>query len=170
MIALSPPRPSPRAQVIALFVAVLVCFAAAGVGGLASANSPEFYRRLDRPAFAPPGWVFGPVWTVLYLMQAAAVWLVWREAAHPGRRIALALFGVQLTLNALWTWIFFAFQSGAGAFVEILVLDVALLATVAAFWRVRRPAAVLMLPYLAWVSFATVLTYSIWQRNPQWLG
>ena len=163
-------RPRVQAQVIALAVSILACFAAAGVGAVASVNSPEFYRQLNRPPFAPPAGVFGPVWTVLYLMQAVAAWLVWRETADRRRGTALALFAVQLVLNALWTWLFFAWRRGAWSFAEIVLLDVVLLATLVVFWRIRPAAGALLIPYLAWVSFATALTWSIWQRNPQWLG
>lgn len=162
-------HPSRGRQVVALFASLLICFAAAGVGGIASADSPEFYQKLDRPAFAPPAWVFGPVWTALYTMQAVAAWLVWRERGVKRAAGPLGVFVAQLAVNALWTWLFFAWRMGAAAFIEILVLDLMIIATTALFWRVRPLAGALLLPYLAWVAFASVLTYSIWQRNPQLL-
>lgn len=156
-----------RKQVVGLIVWLLVCFAAAVVGGIASANAGDFYRQLDRPGWAPPGWVFGPVWTLLYTLQGIAAWMVWREPdAGDRRRVALAVFLVQLAVNALWSWLFFAWQQGGLAFAEVVLLLLLVAATVALFWRIRPLAGVLLLPYLAWVSFATVLTYSIWQRNP----
>jgi len=122
--------------------------------------------ELARPAWAPPGWLFGPVWTALYLMMGIAAWLVWRGHGFSRARFALLLFGVQLTVNALWTWLFFVWRQGGWAFVEILLLWVLIVATMIAFWRLQRLAALVLLPYLAWVSFATALTWSIWKLNP----
>ena len=139
---------------------------AAAVGGAAAANSREFYGALQRPAWAPPGSVFGPVWSVLYLMMAIAAWLVWRARRFVGARVALVLYVVQLVLNALWTWLFFAWHRGALAFAEVLLLWVAVSMTLNMFWRVRTLAGVLLVPYLAWVSFATALTYAVWRGNP----
>lgn len=136
------------------------------MGGFASANAGDFYRRLERPGWAPPGWLFAPTWTVLYLLMGVAAWLVWRERGIRGARAALSLFLVQLTVNALWTWLFFVWRLGGVAFAEILVLCALVAGTSGAFWRVRPLAGALLLPYLAWVTFASALTYSIWQRNP----
>jgi benzodiazapine receptor len=156
---------------VAAFVGWLaICFVAATLGGVASASAPAFYRELVRPAWAPPGWVFGPVWTVLYLLMGVAAWLVWRERRFGGARTALGLFLVQLVANALWSWLFFAWQLGALATLEILVLWGLILATTVAFWRVRPLAGALLLPYLAWVSFASALCFAIWRANPQLLG
>jgi tryptophan-rich sensory protein len=139
-----------------------VSFAAAGVGAIASQEAGAFYQQLARPAWAPPGWLFAPVWTVLYAFMGVAAWLVWRRRAYG----PIALFVVQLALNALWTWLFFAWRQGAASFVAIVVLWLLIAATMAAFWRVRRAAAALLAPYLAWVGFAAALTYAVWQRNP----
>lgn len=149
---------------------LLVTYAAAAIGGLASARSGTFYQQLSRPDWAPPPSVFGPVWTILYLLMAIAAWLVWRDRGFARAGGALGLYLVQLAANALWTWLFFAWQMGSMAFLEILVLWVLIFATIVAFWRIRRSAGLLMLPYLAWVTFAAMLTYSIWQRNPDVLG
>jgi len=147
-----------------------VTFAAAAIGGLASASAGDFYARLIRPDWAPPGWLFGPVWTLLYLLMGIAAWLVWREAGFRGARAALTLFLVQLAANALWTWLFFAWRLGALAFAEVLLLWALILATTVAFWRVRPIAGALLLPYLAWVSFACALTWATWRINPGLLG
>lgn len=147
-----------------------VCFAAAAVGGVASASAGSFYQALVRPAWAPPGWLFAPVWSVLYLMMGVAAWLVWRAQGWRGAGAALGLFLVQLAANALWTWLFFVWHWGAGAMAEIVLLWLMIAATLLAFWRVRPLAGVLLLPYLGWVSFATALTFAVWQRNPQLLG
>ena len=145
---------------------LLLSFAAAFLGAIASANAPEFYAQLARPDWAPPAWLFGPVWTLLYLLMGIAAWLVWREQGAAQRIPALTLFVTQLGANALWSWLFFAWRNGAFAFAEVLLLLVLIVATVAAFWRIRRLAAVLLFPYLAWVSFAAALTWAVWRRNP----
>lgn len=149
---------------------LLLSVVAAAIGGLASANAPEFYEQLNRPTWAPPASLFGPVWSLLYLMIGAGAWLVWKERGWSRGRNALILYVVQLVLNALWTWIFFVWHMGAAAFVEILVLWVLIGCTVVAFWRIRIPAGALLVPYWLWVSFASVLTYAMWQGNPQLLG
>lgn len=136
---------------------------------MASANAAGFYQSLSRPDWAPPPWLFGPVWTVLYLMIGIAAWLVWRERGFAGARAALSLFVMQLAANALWTWIFFAWRRGALAFAEIVVLWILIVATMMAFWRIRRIAGALFIPYLAWVTFASALTYCIWKLNPDLL-
>ena len=145
---------------------LLVSFAAAAVGAIATSGAGVFYQQLNRPDWAPPSSVFGPVWTALYLLMGIAAWLVWRERGLGGARAALSLFLVQLVLNGLWSWLFFAWQQGAWALGEVLVLWVVILATIVAFWRVRPLAGLLLVPYLAWVSFAAALTYALWQNNP----
>lgn len=149
---------------------LLGVFVAAGVGGFASAHAGDFYAQLVRPAWAPPAWLFGPAWTVLYLLMANAAWLVWHRQGFAGARGALVVFIAQLALNALWTWLFFAWRQGAMAFGEILLLWVLIVATVVMFWRHSKLAAVLLLPYLAWVSFASALSFATWQLNPGLLG
>jgi translocator protein len=143
--------------------------AAAGLAGVAGNlwGSPgAWYAALDKPAFNPPSWVFGPVWTVLYATMGIAAWLVWREREHPGRWGALALFLGHLVLNAAWSWIFFGMQRPDLAFFQILVLWAAIVAVIAAFWRIRPLAGRILLPYLAWVSFAAFLNYTLWRMNP----
>lgn len=153
-------------QIDALGVSLLVCFTAAAIGGLATRSAPEFYSTLARPSWAPPSSMFGPVWTVLYALMSLALWLVWRQRAVHDVRGPIVLFGIQLVLNALWSWLFFAWRLGRLAEVEILVLLVAIVMTVVAFWRVRPLAGVLLLPYLAWVAYASALTFAIVRRNP----
>ena len=143
---------------------LLLVFAAAALGAIASVDAASFYALLDKPSWAPPASLFGPVWTVLYLMMGVSAWLVWRSAGR--RRAALALFGLQLAANALWSWLFFAWHRGALAAVQVLVLLALIVCTVAAFRRCSHAAAALLLPYLAWVAFACLLTWSVWQRNP----
>jgi len=161
---------SVRTQAVGLIGWLLVSFAAAAAGGIASVDAGDFYRQLDRPGWAPPAWLFAPVWSALNLLQGVSAWLVWRERHAGGRRGALAAFLAQLAVNALWSWLFFAWRQGGLAFGEVLLLFAMVGITVALFWRVRPLAGALLLPYLLWVGFATVLTYSIWQRNLQLLG
>lgn len=149
---------------------VLGTVAAALIGGLGSVRSGEFYRQLDRPDWAPPGSVFGPAWTVLYILMAVAAVLVLRRAGWPGARPAMMLFAAQLVLNALWPWLFFRWRLGAVSLVEIVLLWVVLLLTVVAFFRIHRAAGALLLPYLGWVSYAAALTLAVWRRNPQLLS
>jgi tryptophan-rich sensory protein len=148
---------------VAIIVATIV---AAMIGTVASLQAPEFYMMLNAPSWAPPPWLFGPVWTVLYVMMALAAWLVVRERRRSSALPELMLYGVQLALNALWTWLFFRWHQGAAAFAEITLLLILVALTAVAFGRIRSLAGVLMLPYLGWVGFATVLTFSLWQRNP----
>jgi translocator protein len=145
---------------------VLVSFAAGAAGAIASVEARAFYGELSRPSWAPPGWVFAPVWSTLYALMAIAAWLVWRRDGFRAARIGLVLFLVQLAVNALWSWLFFAWQQGALAFAEVLVLWILILATTVSFWRYSIIAGVLMIPYLAWVTFASALTYSTWRLNP----
>lgn len=150
----------------ALALLLLGTGAAAILGAMASVRAADFYQQLSKPSWAPPAQVFGPVWSVLYVLMAAAAWLVIRARGWPGARPAITLYLVQLGFNALWTWVFFRWRLGSVALVEILVLWVLLLTTVWTFWRVRILAGVLLLPYLAWVTFAAALTYTVWRSNP----
>jgi translocator protein len=136
-------------------------------GGIGSLSPPgAWFEQLARPDWQPPNWVFGPVWTALYVLMGVAAWLVWDRYGFRGpARTALILFGVHLLFNAAWSAIFFGLQSPGLAFAEILVLWALIVALVVLFWRLRPVAGALLLPYLAWVSFAAVLNYTIWQMN-----
>ena len=147
----------------AVFVRAVVLAALAGA--LASTSTAQDYARLTQPSWAPPSWVFGPVWSVLYASIALAGWLVWRRAGAGAGRWALTAYGVQLVLNAAWTPIFFGLRQFGAAFAEILVLWLAICVTVVLFARIRRAAAALLLPYWAWTTFAAALTYAVWQLN-----
>lgn len=149
---------------------LVVCFAAAAIGAVASVHAASFYMQLVRPGWAPPPALFGPVWTVLYAMMGFSAWLVWRIDGFDFARKALSLFLVQLAVNALWSWVFFVWHLGLAAFANIILLWVLIILSVQAFWRIQKLAAVLLLPYLAWVSFAMLLSFSIWQANPLRLG
>lgn len=149
---------------------MVLCYAVAGLGAMASIQAASLYALLQRPAWAPPGWLFGPVWTVLYGMMAVSVWLMWRRGSWAGTRPALGLFVLQLMLNGLWSWLFFAWQLGAWAFADIVALWLVLVGMIAVFAKRQALAAWLLVPYLAWVSFAAALNFSVWQLNPQVLG
>ncbi|HEY0894670.1 MAG TPA: TspO/MBR family protein [Cellvibrio sp.] len=162
--------PSRQQQVFGLVAWLALSFIAAAIGSVASIQAASFYAELIRPDWSPPASVFGPVWTVLYTLMGIAAWLVWRVNGFNRAGIALMLFLSQLALNALWSWLFFYWQQGALAFVDIILLWFFIAATLVAFWRIHKLAAVLLVPYLLWVSFAAVLNYSLWQLNPQMLG
>jgi len=161
--AVMSPRSLPS-QAFGLAGWLLVTFATAAVGAMASVYAANFYAQLSKPSWAPPAGVFGPVWSVLYALMGVAAWFVWRA---PGpKRLALGLFVAQLAANALWSWLFFAWHLGAFAAVEVLVLLALIVATIAAFWRTSRTAALLLLPYMFWVAFASLLTWTVWRSNP----
>ncbi|MDH3376258.1 MAG: tryptophan-rich sensory protein [Gammaproteobacteria bacterium] len=157
-------------QILGLAGWLAITFVAAAIGAAASVNASIFYTQLALPAWAPPTWVFGPVWSVLYLSIAIAAWLVWRVNGFGPARTALTLFLAQLAFNSLWSWLFFAWHRGALAFADILLLLALIVATLIAFLRERTLAGWLLVPYLLWVSFASVLNLAIWQLNPESLG
>jgi tryptophan-rich sensory protein len=163
-------RPSTSSQILGLFGWLFTSLAAGAIGGLASVNAASFYGQLAQPSWAPPAWLFGPVWSVLFLLMGISAWLVWRQHGFRGARSALVLYAVQLVANALWTWLFFAWQLGAVAFAEIVLLWLLIAATISLFWRLHRTAAFLLVPYLAWVSFAAALNLALWRQNPAVLG
>ena len=164
------PLLSKQKQILGLVGWLVLSFAASAVGAVASIQAKSFYGQLAQPNWAPPPGIFGPVWTVLYALMGIAAWLVWRSGGFRLNRQALTLFLLQLALNALWSWLFFAWHRGVLALADILVLWILIVATLVAFWRVRPLAGALLIPYLLWVSFASVLNYSVWQLNPQVLG
>jgi tryptophan-rich sensory protein len=142
---------------------ILLCFGVLVFGGTVTAPAIRaWYVALDKPPWTPPGWVFGPIWTLLYPLMAVAGWTVWREGRS---RIAVLLFLLQLALNAAWPWLFFARRRPDWAFYDIVALMIAIVATIVAFYRVRRRAALLLVPYLAWVIFAGSLNFAVWQLN-----
>lgn len=148
---------------VSLIVWIIICF---GAGAFGSRYMPgPWFEQLRKPGWNPPNWVFAPVWTTLYLMMAIAVWRVWQKGTWTEHRLPIFLFLAQLLLNALWTYLFFGLKKPGLAFADIAVLWVLLLATVIAFWGVRQEAGWLLIPYLAWVTFASALNFSIWRLN-----
>lgn len=145
---------------------VAVCFVAAGIGGAVTApNIPTWYASLAKPSWNPPNWLFGPVWTALYLGMAVAAWLVWRQHGWARARLPLTLFAVQLVLNVLWSCLFFGLHRPGLAFGEVLLLWAFIAATTVLFWRRSITAGALFVPYLAWVTFASVLNFAVWRLN-----
>ena len=155
---------SVRSQVLGFIAWFAVVFAAASIGASASIDAATFYGQLQKPSWAPPASVFGPVWSTLYALMALSAWLVWRKP--DATRGALRLFVGQLAANALWSWLFFAWHQGALAFIDVLALLVLIAATIVSFWRLDRVAAVLLVPYILWVGFACALTWAVWRGNP----
>ncbi|MHB1871412.1 MAG: TspO/MBR family protein [Steroidobacteraceae bacterium] len=164
---LEPSTRTPRGRGL-LLVSFLIVFVAEALGALASVHAAAFYAQLTQPAWAPPAWLFGPVWTVLYVLMAIALWRVWRMRATGS--VPIVLFLLQLAVNAAWSWLFFRWHLGPASFAWIVLLLVLLVATVLAFWRADHLAATLLLPYLVWVSFACALSWAIWRANPTMLG
>jgi len=151
---------------MALVIALLVCYGVAAFGGLFSARAGgDWYADLAKPSWTPPSWVFGPVWTLLYGMMAVAVWLVWLRRREGGAAAAMALFAVQLAFNAAWSGLFFGLHRPGVALVDLVLLWLALAATVWLFLRRRPAAGALLVPYLLWVSFALALNFAIWRLN-----
>lgn len=148
-------------------VAIVICQLAGIIGSLFTTPAiPTWYAGLAKPALNPPSWVFGPVWTFLYALMGIAAFLVWKQGWKRSEvKIALGLFAFQLALNTLWSILFFGLENPAAGLIDIVLMWLAIVATIIAFARVSKTAAWLMLPYLAWVSFATYLNFSIWQLN-----
>jgi translocator protein len=142
---------------------LVMSFAAGWIG---SRFMPDaWYSSLAKPSWNPPNWIFAPVWSALYVLMGVAAWLVWRKAGFSGAGAALGLFVVQLVLNALWSYLFFGQHRLDLAFFDIVALWVAILVVMLLFWRMNTVAGALMLPYLAWVSFASLLNFVIWRLN-----
>lgn len=153
-------------SLIGLVIWIGMCFGAALLGSIfTTPEVPNWYAELTKPSWTPPGWVFGPVWTVLYLMMAVAAWLVWRQGGLAAAVRPIALFVVQLALNATWSILFFGLRMPGLAFLEIVILWVAILATLIVFLRSNSIAGYLLLPYLLWVTFAAGLNFAIWRMN-----
>jgi tryptophan-rich sensory protein len=157
------PGPSPRHSRLVLVGWLALCFGASLTGVLVSTTG--WYAGLHKPDWNPPAWVFGPTWTLLYVLMAVAAWLVWREGGWKMQRLPLGLFLLQWLLNALWTPLFFGLHRSGLAFAEITVLWSVLAGTLCSFWRVRQIAGILLVPYLAWVTLAAVLNFTIWRLN-----
>ena len=146
-----------------LIISILLPFLASAIGGLFTASSVStWYVELTKPSFNPPSWIFGPVWTILYLLMGISLYLVWTKKYN---QKAFTLFGVQLFLNALWTILFFGLKVPLYALIEIVFLWAAILMTIVYFYRINRTSAYLLMPYIIWVSFAAILNFAIFLLN-----
>ncbi len=151
---------------LSLCLSVALTLAVGAIGGLATAHSVNtWYSTLSKPSFSPPNWLFGPVWTTLYILMGIAAWRIYLAPEGRARRAALWLYTVQLALNLAWSMIFFGLRAPLPALVELGMLLVAIVATGIVFWRLQRLAALLLMPYLVWSSFAWVLNFEIWRLN-----
>jgi translocator protein len=149
-----------------LVMFAVVCLGIAGFGAIFTSSSvSEWYPTLRKPSWNPPSWVFGPVWTTLYLMMAIAAWLFWRKLGFSSASGVLWLFAFQLVLNAVWSPLFFGLKNPLAGLLDIIPLWVAILATLMSFWKISPAAGALLVPYWLWVSFATVLNFTIWKLN-----
>lgn len=158
--------PRPAQRFAGALVSVLIALAAGLIGNFLGMDAiSTWYAGLEKPAWNPPNWIFGPVWTLLYILMGVAAYVVWEQKKDSARRGALVVYGVQLLLNAAWSIIFFTFKQPAIAFGEIVLMWLAILVTIVMFWRIKPLAGILLLPYIAWVTFATVLNFAIWQLN-----
>lgn len=152
--------------ILKLVLAVVICYAAAAVGGFATANAVSgWYATVNKPSFNPPNWLFGPVWSLLYTMMAIALWGVWKQEMSSAVSTAMIWFFIQLVLNSLWSFAFFYFESPAAGLFVIIPLWIAILITILKFWPIASWTAYLLIPYLLWVSFATLLNAAIWWLN-----
>jgi tryptophan-rich sensory protein len=160
----SEPVADAKLRYLYLLLALIICIGGGAASGLATPPG-DWYAALAKPTWTPPGWVFGPAWTLLYTLMAVAAWTVWRRRQQTSVRVPLTLFAVQLALNFAWTPLFFGMHQPGFALAEILVMLVAIMATTVSFGRVSAPAAWMMAPYCAWVCFATALNWAIWKMN-----
>ena len=155
-----------KTSLLSLVPFELACFLVAAIGAIATARSVQnWYRELQKPSWNPPDRIFGKVWTALYFMMGLAAWLVWRTAEWEAIRVPMILFALQLTLNLAWSILFFGLRSPGAALVDIVLLWVSILFTVAYFFAVSAMAGWLLIPYLLWVTFAGTLNFTIWKLN-----
>lgn len=151
---------------LSLVVCIFICFSASLVGALFTNTSVGgWYKTIKKPSFNPPDWIFGPVWTLLFLAMSISLWLVWQKRKEEDIKLGLIIFGVQLILNVTWSALFFGMKSPFYAFIEIVFLLFAIALTIGIFARISRLASLLLVPYFLWVGFATFLNYSIWTLN-----
>jgi benzodiazapine receptor len=155
-------------NILKLVTSVIICLLAGFIGSVFTSPSiPAWYATLTKPSFNPPDWVFAPVWTILFVLMGISAYLVWNKGLqNKDVKISLFIFGIQLVLNALWSFLFFGLHSPFYAFVEIILLWAAIALTILNFFKISRRAGLLLLPYILWVSFAALLNFTIWRLNP----
>jgi tryptophan-rich sensory protein len=150
---------------IKLLICIIVCQAAGGIGAIFTMPAISgWYRSLQKPFFNPPDWIFSPVWIFLFLLMGISLYLVWDRGARENKK-SIFIFGVQLVLNIFWSIIFFGLKSPGFAFLEIIILWLAILATIISFYKISKTAGLLLIPYILWVSFALILNLFLWRLN-----
>lgn len=155
-----------RHNLLGLFLFIALYLVVSAVGGAITATSVgTWYQTLEKPPFNPPDWVFAPVWTTLYIVMGVAAWRVWRLLSLETTRTALTVFGVQLCLNVVWSFLFFGLKRVDLALIEIIILLATIIANTVMFWRIERLAGLLFVPYVAWVVYATIHNASLWLLN-----
>ncbi len=153
-------------HIIKIIISIFIAQLAGIIGSFFTASSVQnWYVTLIKPSFSPPNWIFGPVWIFLYTLIGISAYLIWDSEKTKERKTALWIYGIHLILNALWSIIFFGLKSPGWAFLEIIILLIFILITTKRFWEINKWAGILLLPYIAWVSFASILNYFIWQLN-----
>ena len=155
-------------EIVKILISIIICQLAGYIGSLFTTPAiPTWYAALNKPSFTPPNAVFAPVWTTLFLLMGVALFLVWRKGLYRKNvRIALIIFSIQLILNVLWSIMFFGLKSPLAGFIEIIIIWIAIFFTILYFYKISKVSAILLIPYILWVSFAMVLNYSIWRLNP----
>lgn len=153
-------------QIITSLIFIMISFSAAAIGSFFTSSDSNWYKNLIKPSFNPPSWVFGPVWTILYIMMGISAYLIWGKRDENSLAIiALIIFFIHLIFNATWSIAFFGLQNPALAFINIIILLFFIITLIFIFFKIDKTACYLLIPYLLWVSFATILNYSIWQLN-----
>jgi len=154
-------------KTLLLVISIIICLAAGFIGSLFTTTGPDsWYSSINKPSFNPPGWLFGPVWTFLFILMGISLFLILKQGfSNPAAKTALLIFAAQFILNILWSALFFGMQSPLAAFIEIVILWIFILWTIIAFYPISRPAAYLLIPYILWVSFAAILNFSIYMLN-----
>lgn len=155
------------ANIKKLIVSIIICQLAGLIGGLFTSQAiPSWYRALNKPGFTPPNWLFGPVWTLLYLFMGISLYLVWKsDAVGNAKTLAMVFFFIQLGLNVLWSFLFFFLKNPLAGFIEIIVLWIFILITILLFYPLSKTGSLLLIPYIMWVTFASVLNYCLWHLN-----
>lgn len=154
-------------EILKLAISIIICLAAGFIGSIFTNRSiPTWYAALKKPSFSPLNWLFGPVWTALFILMGISLFLIWRKGLnYPSVKIPLIIFGVQLLLNILWSFLFFTLKSPLAGFIEIILLWILILITILLFYPTSKTTAVLLLPYILWVSFASILNFTLWRLN-----
>ena len=155
-----------KENMLKLVFSIIICQAAGLIGALFTSSSVgSWYSTIQKPAFNPPNWIFGPVWTTLYILMGVSLYVILTKRRNRKVKIGLTLFGIQLVLNSLWSFLFFGLERPLFGLIEIPILWVFILLTIIQFWKIDKKASYLLIPYLLWVTFAAVLNYYIWFLN-----